>query len=82
MPLEIKTIGSSILAINKAIEGLRSTSTTFHGKTDTDYLVNDPIFTYFIVNSVTTVGLFLNTYYKRKFPKERAEINLEDDLPF
>lgn len=82
LPLEIKTIGSSILAINKAIEGLRSTSTTFHGKTDTDYLVNDPIFTYFIVNSVTTVGLFLNTYYKRKFPKERAEINLEDDLPF
>jgi len=82
LPLEIKTIGSSVLAINQAIEGLRSTSTTFHGKTDGDYLLDDPIYTYFIVNSVTTVGLFLNTYYKRKFPKIKAETITEDDLPF
>lgn len=83
LPSEIKTIGSSILAINKAIEGLRSTSTSFHGKTDDDYLINDPIYTYFIVNSVATVGLFLNTYYKIKFPKpELKNVPDDNDLPF
>jgi hypothetical protein len=82
LPTEIKTIGSSMLSINQAIEALRSTSTKFHGKTDSDYLVDDPIYTYFIINSVTTLGLFLNTYYKRKFPKLKVEIDIEDDLPF
>lgn len=83
LPTEIKTIGSSMLAINKAVEGLRSTSTSFHGKTDDDYLINDSIYTYFIVNSVTTIGLFLKTYYKIKFPKIEISSALEDDdLPF
>ena len=85
MPMEIKTIGSSMLAINHAIEGLRSTSTAFHGKTDGDYLIDDPIYTYFIVNSVSTVGLFLKTYFNRKFPKPSSRLSKvgeDDDLPF
>ncbi|MCC8424948.1 abortive infection family protein [Mucilaginibacter sp. UR6-11] len=83
LPSEIKTIGSSMLAINKAVEELRSTSTSFHGKTDGDYLINDPIYTYFIVNSVTTVGLFLKTYYKTKFPRvEIISAPEDEDLPF
>lgn len=83
LPGEIKTIGSSLLSINKAIEGLRSESTSFHGKTDGDYLVTDSIYTYFIVNSVTTLGLFLNNYYKTKLPKLKEVKEPEDyDLPF
>lgn len=85
MPKEIKTIGSSLLSINQSIEKLRSEKTNMHGKKQEDYIINDSIYTYFIVNSVATVGLFLNSFYKNKFPKEQQETinNIEvDDLPF
>lgn len=85
MPKEIKIIGSSLLSINQSIEKLRSDKTILHGKTNDDYVVNDSLFTYFVVNSVATVGLFLNSYYKNKFPKEKTEeenIIETDDLPF
>lgn len=81
-PKEIKTIGSSLLAINQAIEKLRSEKTDFHGKTSDDYLITDTIYTYFVVNAVATVGLFLNSYYKTKFPKPKTIINENDELPF
>lgn len=83
-PKEIKTIGSSLLAINQTIEKLRSDKTYFHGKTDADYLINDSIYTYFIVNTVTTVGLFINSFYKNKFPAPIAVNNNDDydNLPF
>lgn len=82
-PKEIKTIGNSLLSINQAIEKLRSEKTNFHGKTEEDYLINDSIYTYFVLNSVATVGLFLNSYYKTKFPKPKIEIIEDhDDLPF
>ncbi len=80
-PKEIKTIGSSLLAINQSIEKLRSEKTHFHGKTTDDYLINDPIYTFFIVNTVATVGLFLNSYYKTKFPKPTPVVE-DDGLPF
>ena len=83
LPNEIKIIGSSILSAAKAIEELRSSSTSFHGKTDNDYVVDDSVYTYFVVNSVTTVGLFLNNFYKNKFPKLYPPAQPEeDDLPF
>lgn len=81
-PKEVKTIGSSLLAINQAIEKLRSEKTNFHGKTNEDYLINDTIYTFFIINSVATVGLFLNSYYKTKFPKPTIVIEDDDDIPF
>lgn len=80
-PKEIKTIGNSLLTINQSIEKLRSEKTNFHGKTDEDYLISDTIYTFFIINTVTTIGLFLNSYYKTKFPKPKIEY-VEDDLPF
>ena len=83
-PKEIKTIGNSLLAINQAIEILRSEKTNFHGKTSDDYLLSDRIFASFVINSVTTVGLFLNSYYKNKYPKKPV-VQPEDtynDLPF
>lgn len=84
MPKEIKIIGSSLLSINQSIEKLRSEKTILHGKTNYDYVVRDSLYTYFVVNSVATVGLFLNSFYKNKFPKEKEEENFLDteDLPF
>jgi len=81
-PKEIKTISSSLLAINQSVEKLRSEKTNFHGKTTEDYLINDSIYTYFIINSVSTVGLFLNSYYKTKFPRPKQVIDEISDLPF
>jgi len=38
------------------------------------------MYAYFIINNVTTIGLFLNSYYKKKFPK--IETSSENELPF
>jgi hypothetical protein len=81
-PVEAKTIGSSLLSISQSIEKLRSEKTNFHGKTADDYLIKDSVFTYLVVNSVTTVGLFLNSYFKTKFPKPEIINEEPDDLPF
>jgi hypothetical protein len=85
MPKEISTIGSSLLAVNQSIEKLRSEKTNVHGKTAEDYIINDSLYTYYVVNSVATVGAFLNSYYKNKFPKISNESNINydgDELPF
>ncbi len=82
MPVEIKTIGSSLLGVCQGIEKLRSEKTNLHGKTGDDYVISDPLYTYFIVNSVTTVGLFLNSYFKNKFSKAKIAKVDDDDLPF
>ena len=81
---EIKTIGSSLIAINQSIEKLRSEKTDFHGKTTEDYIIEDPLYTYFIVNSVTTIGLFLISFYKNKFLTAKYNIieTYDDNLPF
>ncbi len=86
MPVEIKTMVNSLLTINQSIEKLRSEKTNVHGKTDDDYVINDSLYTYFVFNCVATVGLFLYSYYKTKFPKVEnstdAAVNDIDDLPF
>ena len=63
MPEEIKTIGSSLTAIAQNVEKLRSSKTYFHGKTDDDYVVSDPMYTYFVFNAVCTIALFLKFFY-------------------
>jgi hypothetical protein len=85
MPIEVKTIGSSMLSASASIEKLRSEKTNVHGKTNEDYVIEDPLYTYFIVNSVATVGLFIKSYYILKFPKPEQAKKVDDpldDLPF
>jgi hypothetical protein len=83
-PVEIKTIGSSLLAINQAIEKLRSEKTNLHGKTTDDYIIDDRLYTFLVVNSATTVGLFIDEYFKTRFQKNIVHIDneLDEDLPF
>lgn len=69
MPKEIKTIGSSLLAISSGIEKLRSDKTLFHGKTEGDYIVSDSTYAYLIFNSVCTVGMFIKSFYDEHYPK-------------
>lgn len=83
MPNEIKTISSSLMNACKAIDDLRSDKTIFHGKMDSNYVVAEPLYAYFIVNAVSTVGLFLLNFYKLRFPQiVKPVIEDIDDLPF
>ncbi|MDX5346495.1 MAG: abortive infection family protein [Hymenobacteraceae bacterium] len=83
LPKEIKTIGNQLTSICQSIESLRSEKTNFHGKTDNDYIINETIYSYFILNSVATVGLFFHNYYST-LHLNIAELteNLSDELPF
>ena len=82
MPVEIRDIGSSLLKITKKIEEVRSNKTDFHGKTSFDYKITDPLYAYFIVNTITTIGLFLDNFYKIKFLQKNELENENDNLPF
>lgn len=88
MPKEIKTIGTSLATITQSIEKIRSEKTEAHGKTNDDYLIKDSLYAHLVVNSVTTVGFFLLSFYNTKYPKmiETKVIeennDLDDNLPF
>lgn len=85
IPGELKTIGSSLITIAKAIEDIRSDKTKAHGQTDKDYYIQDSLYTKFIINSVASVGLFLLNFYKEKYPErvEETDSRLDDnELPF
>lgn len=83
LPIEIKTIGSSLINIAKSIEDIRSDKTKAHGKTDQDYRIQDSLYTKFIVNSVTGIGLFLLNFYKEKYPTlDQNNYGNDIDLPF
>lgn len=84
-PIEIKTIASSLIKCSRAIEDLRSDKTILHGKVDGNYIVSDSLYAYFIVNAVSTIGLFLLNYYREKYPTQIKNTPLVygvDDLPF
>lgn len=69
---EINKIASSLINISQNIEGIRSAKTSLHGKVKDDYILNDSLYAYFIVNSVTTVGMFLKSFYEAKYKKVEA----------
>ena len=81
IPDEIKRIGSGLLKCCQAIEDIRSDETLVtHGKTDTDIVIEDPILAFFIINAVSTIGLFLLELYKKEYPIIGQETDIE--LPF
>ncbi|MGT2929247.1 abortive infection family protein [Streptococcus dentasini] len=90
MPDEMKSISSSLTTISKAIEDLRSDKTSFHGHDSDKYLIDEPLYAYFVINACATVGLFLINFYENKFPKygteEDSDLDIfnisDDDLPF
>lgn len=87
---EIKVIWNWLLKACQSIEKLRSDKTLSHWKVKDDYIIEEPLYAYFIVNSVSTIWLFLMNFYKEKYKKEEKleekeiiidEINI-DDIPF
>jgi hypothetical protein len=90
MPKEIKKIGSSLISISDSIENIRSNKTLVHGKWVGDIIVKERIYGYFIVNAISTVGLFLINFYHEKWQKQKFIVNDEsqendiaiEDVPF
>lgn len=80
MPKEINMIGSWLLKTCKWIEQIRSEKTDFHWKTKNDIVIKDSTYAYFVVNAVSTIGLFLLETYKENYPEEKKFD--PDDLPF
>ena len=80
----IKKIGSSLLCISHEIENLRSDKTFSHGKENGDYVINDSLFSIFIINSITTVGLFIISYFEEQYGKlkQETEVEMDEDIPF
>lgn len=83
MPDEMKAIGSSLITVSQAIEDLRSDKTLHHGQESEKYLIDQPLYAYFVVNACATFGLFLIDFYENKFPKPVLAFDIDDDdLPF
>lgn len=80
MQNNVKNIGSSLLCIANEIEKMRSEETFAHGKGKTDYVVDDNLYSVYIVNSVITVGMFLISFYDKKYPQ--ISQSLDEDIPF
>lgn len=75
----IRNIGSSLLKIANEIEELRSDKTFAHGKGKKDYIVNNRLYSVFIVNNIISVGLFLISFFDDKYSAKGDEV---DDCPF
>jgi|GEM_PF-146179 len=66
-PQEIITIASQLRGIGSTIDDLRSDKSTAHGKTASDYIVDDPLWAMFTINACATLGLFLWEYFNKKY---------------
>ncbi|WP_187759554.1 abortive infection family protein [Treponema pectinovorum] len=72
---EIKNIGKSMISICQNIEKLRSDKTLLHGKQEEDMIIDDPMYTYFIINTVCTIGKFRIAFYEKNYPKDSEYTN-------
>ena len=48
---------------------------------ENEYLINDPIYSIFIVNAVSTVGSFLISFFEKKY-NTKENNTIDDDIPF
>ncbi len=74
----LRNIASGLISVAQAVENIRSENTNAHG-TDRE-IIDNPLYAMFILNSVSTVGLFLLNYYEIEYPVEIREF--DDEIPF
>ena len=73
------------MGIAQNIETIRSNNTDVsHGKISKDYIIEDELYAKFVINAVSSVGLFLLNYYEKKY---KPSVNIEPesnegDIPF
>ncbi len=73
----LKNIGSGLLTVSQAIEGIRSNNTEAHGTEDE--IIADPLYAMLVVNSVATVGLFFLNYYEKHY---QPVSDIDEEIPF
>ena len=66
--------------------------TKFHGKDSSQYIVEDPLYAIFVVNTIATIGNFIISFYEKKYTTSDTENTLmvvsdenlinDDELPF
>lgn len=79
---KIINISSSLLNICKSIEDLRSGFTdTAHGKVKEDYIIDNSLYSKFIINVFSTIALFLINFYEKKYKQNNINNDYED-IPF
>ena len=66
-PQEIFALSSALNSACGAIDDLRSNKTPAHGSRNGEYVVDDPLWALFIINSMATIGLFLWQYFDKKY---------------
>lgn len=83
---EVRNIGSGLVKVSQAIENIRSKYTKeTHGKLQEDYIIDNPLYAQFVVNSVSCVGLLLLNFYEQKYKVEETEddlVDLDEEIPF
>lgn len=87
---ELNKIGSSLICIADNIEHLRSDKTFAHGKGIHDIITKDPVAASFIVNAVSTLGLFIISIYEKYYnnidiinkPNIDENTPSDEDIPF
>lgn len=79
---EINKVGSGLLTACQNIESLRSAKTDAHGKSTNDYIVSDPLWAVFIVNSVASIGLLLVNLFEAKYLTPKTIVKKDEDVPF
>lgn len=81
-PKELTTIASQLRGLGKSIDDLRSDKSTAHGKAHDEYVVDDPLWAGFIVNTSASLGLFLWEYFEKKYKPTTQELkSVIDDQP-
>ncbi len=77
--INIRNIGSGLLSVAQAIENIRSNNTEAHGSEDE--ILSDPLYAMLVVNTVSTVGLFLLNFYEKHYKPEPA-YKADEEIPF
>lgn len=86
MPPELSSLAEHLREASDSIREIRNSKTAAHGKIQDEYVIDDPLWAEFIVNSCATLGLFLYFFYKRKFPEDSNSESDDgfntDNIPF
>lgn len=65
----------------RASSALRSDKSTAHGKAHDEYVIDDPLWAAFIVNTSASLGLFLWEYFEKKYkPNVKQNENLVEEI--
>lgn len=86
-PQELRTIAGQLRGLGKTIEDLRSDKSTAHGKAHNEYVVDDPLWAAFIVNTSASLGMFLWEYFEKRYKPKLTEKESErpidlSEIPF